>query len=80
MGGPPPSQVPVPPPADPAGKGPVATLPRVDLEYTERTVARLHLVESTFDWVGVYVLRDRTLELGPYRGIPTEHERIASKD
>jgi putative methionine-R-sulfoxide reductase with GAF domain len=48
----------------------------VDLEYTERTVARLHRVEATFDWVGVYLLEDDTLVLGPYRGKPTEHERI----
>jgi putative methionine-R-sulfoxide reductase with GAF domain len=27
----------------------------------ERTVARLHRVESTFDWVAVYALRGNTL-------------------
>jgi putative methionine-R-sulfoxide reductase with GAF domain len=48
----------------------------VDLAYTDRTVARLHRVEDTFDWVGVYVLEGDTLVLGPYRGNPTEHERI----
>jgi putative methionine-R-sulfoxide reductase with GAF domain len=42
----------------------------------ERTVARLHRVESTFDWVGVYILRHHMLVLGPYRGTPTEHVRI----
>jgi L-methionine (R)-S-oxide reductase len=29
-----------------------------------------------FNWVGVYVLRDDTLELGPYVGAATEHTRI----
>jgi len=42
----------------------------------ERTVARLHQGEQSFDWVGVYVLEGDTLVLGPYRGNPTEHERI----
>lgn len=42
----------------------------------DRTVARLHRVEDVFDWVGVYLLEDDTLVLGPYRGTPTEHERI----
>jgi putative methionine-R-sulfoxide reductase with GAF domain len=48
----------------------------VDLEAIERTVARLHDQEPTFDWVGVYLLDDGMLVLGPYRGAPTEHERI----
>lgn len=42
----------------------------------ERTVARLYEEEQSFDWVGVYVLEGDTLVLGPYRGNPTEHERI----
>jgi GAF domain-containing protein len=29
-----------------------------------------------FDWVGIYVLKGDTLELGPYIGAPTEHTRI----
>jgi L-methionine (R)-S-oxide reductase len=29
-----------------------------------------------FNWVGIYVLRGDTLELGPYIGAPTEHTRI----
>jgi L-methionine (R)-S-oxide reductase len=29
-----------------------------------------------FNWVGVYILRGDTLELGPYIGAPTEHTRI----
>jgi L-methionine (R)-S-oxide reductase len=48
----------------------------VDPEAIERTVARLHQEEPTFDWVGVYVLNGDTLVLGPFRGTPTEHERI----
>jgi len=42
----------------------------------ERTVARLHGEQRTFDWVGVYLLEGDTLVLGPFRGKPTEHERI----
>jgi putative methionine-R-sulfoxide reductase with GAF domain len=42
----------------------------------ERTVARLHQEQGTFDWVGVYLVEDETLVLGPYRGKPTEHDRI----
>jgi len=48
----------------------------VDLDVIERTVARLHEQEPLFDWVGVYLLVGETLVLGPYRGKPTEHERI----
>jgi len=48
----------------------------VDLDVIERTVARLHEQEPLFDWVGVYLLVGDTLVLGPYRGKPTEHERI----
>jgi L-methionine (R)-S-oxide reductase len=29
-----------------------------------------------FDWVGIYILKDDTLELGPYIGAATEHTRI----
>jgi GAF domain-containing protein len=29
-----------------------------------------------FNWVGVYLLNDDTLELGPFVGAPTEHTRI----
>jgi L-methionine (R)-S-oxide reductase len=42
----------------------------------ERTVARLSQEEPTFDWVGVYLVEGEELVLGPYRGLPTEHERI----
>ena len=30
----------------------------------------------TFNWVGVYLLQDDVLELGPYVGAATEHTRI----
>jgi putative methionine-R-sulfoxide reductase with GAF domain len=78
MGVPSPGQVPFDPEVfPPTGLGrPLARLARVDLEHTDRTVARLHRVEGTFDWVGVYLLEDDTLVLGPYRGNPTEHDRI----
>jgi len=33
-------------------------------------------LSSKFNWVGIYVLRGDTLELGPYIGAPTEHTRI----
>ncbi len=42
----------------------------------DETVARLFDGHPTFDWVGVYVVDGDTLVLGPYRGTPTEHERI----
>jgi GAF domain-containing protein len=55
---------------------PIATLAPVDADFMERTVARLGQEESTFDWVGVYLLEGDGLVLGPYRGTPTEHDRI----
>jgi putative methionine-R-sulfoxide reductase with GAF domain len=48
----------------------------VDWDAIERTVARLHDREPTFDWVGVYLVDGETLVLGPFKGKPTEHERI----
>jgi putative methionine-R-sulfoxide reductase with GAF domain len=48
----------------------------VDKQAIERTVAKLHQQEPTFDWVGVYLLDGDSLVLGPYRGTPTEHDRI----
>lgn len=30
----------------------------------------------SFNWVGIYILRGDTLELGPYIGAPTDHTRI----
>jgi L-methionine (R)-S-oxide reductase len=37
-----------------------------------------HLARSSplFDWVGIYLLKHDTLELGPFIGAPTEHTRI----
>jgi putative methionine-R-sulfoxide reductase with GAF domain len=48
----------------------------VDEQAIERTVAKLHQQEPTFDWVGVYLLDGDSLVLGPFRGTPTEHDRI----
>jgi GAF domain-containing protein len=39
-------------------------------------VGRLHELHERWDWVGVYVMRDGVLELGPFVGEPTEHRRI----
>jgi GAF domain-containing protein len=50
----------------------------VDLDEAviRRTVARLCDRRPAFDWVGVYLVDGDTLVLGPFRGLPTEHERI----
>ena len=50
----------------------------MDLDETviRRTVASLHDQGPAFDWVGVYLVDGDTLVLGPFRGLPTEHERI----
>jgi putative methionine-R-sulfoxide reductase with GAF domain len=45
-------------------------------DLIEGTVARLHEDEPAFDWVGVYLVDDDELILGPYRGKPTDHVRI----
>jgi len=40
----------------------------------------VHYVASLspkFNWVGIYVLKGRFLELGPFIGAPSEHSRIA---
>jgi L-methionine (R)-S-oxide reductase len=39
-------------------------------------VEYLSKASPTFDWVGIYVLKGDTLELGPYIGAPTEHTHI----
>jgi len=62
-------------PAIPAGSVDWARMD-LDLELIERTVASLHEQEPAFDWVGVYFVDGDTLVLGPFRGEPTEHERI----
>ena len=47
------------------------------LDVIDRTVASLHEGEPAFDWVGVYLIEGGELVLGPFRGLPTEHIRIA---
>jgi len=49
----------------------------MDMAFIEETVASLHAGNPPFDWVGVYVVEDDALVLGPFRGVPTEHVRIA---
>ncbi|HEY1912510.1 MAG TPA: GAF domain-containing protein [Vicinamibacterales bacterium] len=39
-------------------------------------VRYLSTISPSFNWVGVYVLKGDTLELGPYIGAATEHTRI----
>jgi L-methionine (R)-S-oxide reductase len=39
-------------------------------------VQYLSTVSPRFNWVGIYVLRGDTLELGPFVGAPTEHTQI----
>ena len=41
----------------------------------DRLVELLH-EEPTFDWVGIYLVEGDELSLGPFRGKPTEHDRI----
>jgi putative methionine-R-sulfoxide reductase with GAF domain len=52
----------------------------VDGSVAEATVASLHAHHAAFDWVGVYWVDGEALVLGPYRGLPTEHTRIAMGD
>lgn len=42
----------------------------------ERVIELIHERHPQYEWVGIYVLREETLELGPYFGAPTEHTRI----
>jgi L-methionine (R)-S-oxide reductase len=46
------------------------------LVVLSEVVQRLHDRMSAWDWVGIYLLVDDTLVLGPYVGAPTEHTRI----
>jgi L-methionine (R)-S-oxide reductase len=39
-------------------------------------VRHVKSLSPRFNWVGIYVLKGDTLELGPYIGAPTEHTRI----
>ena len=68
--------VPRPVSFSPGPTDPIATLALVDRDVIARTVARLSQEQATFDWVGVYLVEGDQLVLGPYRGTPTEHERI----
>ena len=45
-------------------------------QLCSRTVALLKESSKTYDWVGIYYVCGRNLNLGPYLGAPTEHERI----
>ncbi len=42
----------------------------------DATVASLHAEHPPFDWVGIYWVLGEDLVLGPFRGPPTEHDRI----
>ncbi len=52
---------------------PVWFHPTAPLGSAVRYVAGL---SARFNWVGIYVLRGKFLELGPYLGAPSEHTRI----
>jgi L-methionine (R)-S-oxide reductase len=41
-----------------------------------RAIELIHERHPYYEWIGVYILRGDTLELGPYFGAPTEHTRI----
>jgi GAF domain-containing protein len=53
---------------------PVWYQPEAPLGSAVRYVASL---SPKFNWVGIYVLKGKTLELGPYIGAKTDHTRIA---
>jgi len=40
------------------------------------TVTNLAAEFAHFHWTGIYLLEDQELVLGPYVGLPTEHQRI----
>lgn len=52
---------------------PVWFEPAAPLGSAVRYVASL---SPKFNWVGIYLLKGDHLELGPYIGAPTEHQRI----
>ncbi len=52
---------------------PVWFFPDSPLGSAVRYVASL---SSRFNWVGIYLLKEETLELGPFLGSPSEHVRI----
>jgi putative methionine-R-sulfoxide reductase with GAF domain len=39
-------------------------------------VESVKAISSRFDWVGIYLLKGKVLELGPYIGTHTDHSRI----
>lgn len=51
------------------------TLPGAE-KFLQETVRRLSSRMSGWDWVGIYLLVDDLLILGPYTGQPTEHISI----
>jgi GAF domain-containing protein len=53
---------------------PVWYQPEAPLGSAVRYVAAL---SPRFNWVGIYVLKGKFLELGPFIGAPTDHKRIA---
>jgi GAF domain-containing protein len=54
-------------------KMPVWYQPQAPLGSAVRYVSSL---SPKFNWVGIYLLKGKTLELGPYIGAKTEHTRI----
>ncbi len=55
------------------GSFPVWYQPEAPLGSAVRYLASL---SSKFNWVGIYILNGKMLELGPYIGAPSEHTRI----
>ena len=52
---------------------------RIYQKPAERVQATMDFLHDQFPdhyWVGVYLLRGEILELGPYKGPPTDHTRI----
>jgi len=50
-----------------------------DAPPTDRLQEAMALIQQDhphYEWVGVYILRDDALELGPFVGAPTEHTEI----
>ena len=45
-------------------------------EQLQKIVAHLKDANTGWDWVGIYLLYEDTLKLGPYVGDPTEHTEI----
>lgn len=48
----------------------------MNFELLQSAVEQVARLSPKFHWVGVYLLRGDTLELGPFVGEPTEHQRI----